>query len=385
MSSRVSRSSSRSSASAAGSRGLSATTPAGFGSRSHSASTPKPPTETGSRGPSATASANFGSRGLSASTPKPPTETGSRGPSATSPGLFPVPESRSLSVPTPATGLESGKSSRSISPAFSISPFIQPKQEKKSSVESPDTISTASLGDISLDSRHVDLDIKDTLTRPSSVDVVMKVDEVVGKLRVAARNGVLEMINTCHWEDIDGSYFMRYTDEGKEKTFYIRPCYQDVYQILHDTWKGEKPRYEEPQHCVLITGTPGIGKSVFGKMLCAVISQRPKPSLIFYQGAHVSFPTLFWKGNAYTMKTEIESHKVLQQLLQARICSTSHEMMMSKSGPLETQLSHLRIGTLREFASPPPVNSYWKLLGGTQAMGKKQSFPHIDNSTLHVE
>ena len=153
----------------------------------------------------------------------------------------------------------------------------------------------------------------------------MKVDEVVGKLRVAAGNGVLEMINTCHWEDIDGSYFMRYTDEGKEKTFYIRPCYQDVYQILHDTWKGEKPRYEEPQHCVLITGTPGIGKSVFGKMLCAVISQRPKPSLIFYQGVHVSFPTLFWKGNAYTMKTEIESREVLQQLLEAGICSTSHD------------------------------------------------------------
>ena len=133
------------------------------------------------------------------------------------------------------------------------------------------------------------------------------------------------MMNTCHWEDIDGSNFMRYMDEGKEKTFYVRPCYQDVYQILHDTWKGEKPRYEEPQHCVLITGTPGIGKSVFGKILCAVISQRPKPSLIFYREVYESSSTLFWQGKAYVMETERESRKVLDQLWQMGICSTSHD------------------------------------------------------------
>ena len=114
-------------------------------------------------------------------------------------------------------------------------------------------------------------------------------------------------------------------NEGKQKSFYIRPCYQDIYQILHDTWKGEKPRYEEPQHCVLITGTPGIGKSVFGKILCAVISQRPKPSLIFYREVYQSYPTIFWQGKAYVTETEREPYKVVHQLLQMGLYSTSHD------------------------------------------------------------
>src|SRR5277367_2363239 len=89
--------------------------------------------------------------------------------------------------------------------------------------------------------------------------------------------------------------------------------------------KVKKPRYEDPQHCVLITGTPGIRKSVFGKILCTVISQRSKPTLIFYQGVHASSPTLFWLGNVYTIETEKESRKILEQLLQMGICSTSHD------------------------------------------------------------
>ena len=308
MSSSVYRSSSRSSAAtaAAGSRGLSATASAGFGSC----------------GLSATASAGFGSRNLSASAPKSPAETGSRGPSATSPGLFSVPESDSISLSTPSTGLECGKTYSTTSP-FSISPFTQPEHEKESRAESPDTISTASFHDVPLDSLQVDL--VDTLARASYVDVVKKVDEVIGKLQVEEDNVVLEMMNTCRWENIDGANFMRYLDEGKQKKFYIRPCYQDVYQILHDTWKGEKPRYEEPQHCVLITGTPGIGKSVFGKILCAAISQRAKPTLIFYQGVHASSSTLFWQGQAYLMETERKSRKVLSELLRMRVCSTSHD------------------------------------------------------------
>ena len=262
-----------------------------------------------------------GSRGLSTTVSA---GVESRGPSATSPGPFSISGSCSLSDSTPVTGLESGKSSGSIS-AFSISPFAQPKHEKESDVELLDTISTTSFDNVSLDSLYVGYDVEDILARSLPADVIKKVDEVIGKMQVEACNGVLEMMNTCHWEDSDGSNFLRYMDAGKSKTFYIRPCYQDVYQILHDTWKGEKPRYEEPQHCALITGTPGIGKSVFGKILCAVISQRPKPTLIFYQGVHASSSTLFWQGKAYLMKTERESRKVLNQLLRAGICSTSHD------------------------------------------------------------
>lgn len=111
----------------------------------------------------------------------------------------------------------------------------------------------------------------------------------------------------------------------ERKTFCFRLCYQDVYQILHDTWKGEKSRYEEPQHCVLITDTPGIGKSVFGKILCVVISQRSKPNLIFYREVYESYSILFWQGKAYVMETERESRKVLDELWQMGICSTSHD------------------------------------------------------------
>ena len=55
------------------------------------------------------------------------------------------------------------------------------------------------------------------MVRTSYVDVVKKVDEVIGKLQVEEDNVVLEMMNTCRWENIDGANFMRYLDEGKQK------------------------------------------------------------------------------------------------------------------------------------------------------------------------
>ena len=184
----------------------------------------------------------------------------------------------------------------------------------------------------------------------------MKSSENV-RLQVEALDEMLEMIKTCRWENIDGSKFMRYMDEGEEKTFYVRPCYQDVYQIvLHDTWQGKKPRPENPQHCVLITGIPGIGKSVFGKILCAVISQRPKPSLIFYQGVQDLL------SNSFLARKCLHNgnREGIPQSRQAVSCKRESvpvptTMTRSKSGRLETRVSHLRIGTLTEFASPPPV------------------------------
>ena len=54
---------------------------------------------------------------------------------------------------------------------------------------------------------------------------------------------------------------------GNPEYLYVRPCYRDLYQILHETWQGEKPRVKDPQHCALITGTPGIGKSICANII----------------------------------------------------------------------------------------------------------------------
>ena len=118
---------------------------------------------------------------------------------------------------------------------------------------------------------------------------------------------------------------MTYTESGNPEYLYVRPCYRDLYQILHETWQGEKPHVRDPQHCALITGTPGIGKSIFGEMLCAVISQRPKATLLFYEDKETNGKVLIWQKKAFKVDND-QAVEVVNKICSAGIFSAkSHD------------------------------------------------------------
>jgi len=136
---------------------------------------------------------------------------------------------------------------------------------------------------------------------------------------------ILEFLTTSTWVGWEGANFMTYTESGNPEYLYVRPYYRELYQTLHETWQGEKPHVKDPQHCVLITGTPGIGKSIFGKMLCTVISQRPKPTLLFYEDKEANGKALIWQKKAFRVD-DYQAVEVVKKILSAGIFSAkSHD------------------------------------------------------------
>ena len=91
--------------------------------------------------------------------------------------------------------------------------------------------------------------------------------------------------------------------------YYIRPCYREVYSVLEEMFRGKKDIGDlKCCTCALITGTPGIGKSVFGLVLIKLIMQRPKPTLILYNPALSDDTEIFWQGRYFTA-TENHHHR----------------------------------------------------------------------------
>jgi hypothetical protein len=110
----------------------------------------------------------------------------------------------------------------------------------------------------------------------------------------------LGMVEKGRWETRENGDKFIITADGMTD-IYVRSCYNDLYRIFDEKWRGVKKRgVGVARQCALITGTPGIGKSVFGLVLAKFIMQREKPALIFYKhfnsGQHVK---MFWQGSHY--------------------------------------------------------------------------------------
>ena len=104
---------------------------------------------------------------------------------------------------------------------------------------------------------------------------------------------------------------------------YVRPCYLDIYKILHEEWQGLKPTSPalQRQRCAYITGTPGIGKSIFGLFLCKVLCGRSKPALIFYGASRpANFLHVFWQGSIHQIEAK-SAEKLISLILKKNLYS----------------------------------------------------------------
>lgn len=109
----------------------------------------------------------------------------------------------------------------------------------------------------------------------------------------------LPLMHESSWRIRDNDNEFIITPDGCPN-LYVRPCYQDVYSILDERWRGRKAiGIGVTRHCALITGTPGIGKSIFGHVLSKRLMQRKEPALILYQAPDCDFTEIFWQGRCF--------------------------------------------------------------------------------------
>jgi hypothetical protein len=132
---------------------------------------------------------------------------------------------------------------------------------------------------------------------------------------------------------MESSWDIRENDEAflhmamDSTTYYIRPCYREVYSVLDEMFRGKKDVGNlERCTCALITGTPGIGKSVFGLVLIKLIMQRPKPTLILYNPAFSKRMEIFWQGRCF-VATEEKAWDFVSNIMEDGdlISMTSHD------------------------------------------------------------
>jgi hypothetical protein len=161
----------------------------------------------------------------------------------------------------------------------------------------------------------------------SQVRRILKDMVVAGWLdKLDAMKSHLKTIEDSRWDVRDNANFL--VTPANQVDIYVRPCYQEVYSLLHGIWQGEKNHtLEGKNRCVLITGTPGIGKSVFGLVLLKMVMQRRKPALIFYQPFGSKSLQIFWQGEHYMAQESNAEKLIIQTFEKSHLCSsTSHNL-----------------------------------------------------------
>ena len=102
-------------------------------------------------------------------------------------------------------------------------------------------------------------------------------------------------------------YFTKVNDDGAEflvnnsldYDIYIRPSYMDIYELFDEKFRGTKSDIRTyGTSAASLTGTPGIGKTVFGIVLAKMVVNRQKPALVFYSSKSENIE-LFWQGQTF--------------------------------------------------------------------------------------
>jgi hypothetical protein len=246
-------------------------------------------------------------------------------------GLSPTPPMAGVSSNVPHFPFEAANSTglytRTVDSSVFGSPSSMTAGIRTGSTHPVDHEQTSrSVSPLRLDEDHV---------RPAfteeSVDIKDKMAQIINVIKKKMENN-LEVFeeskeNEMGWLrdgwfefDEDESEFLRLPEAFGQ--FYIRPCYKDIYSILNETWQGKKQAARNVgsrRHpCALITGTPGIGKSVFGSVLIKYLMSREKPVLIFSQSHCEESIITFWQGEVFkveasvalTMVTKMENQKL---------------------------------------------------------------------------
>jgi len=150
---------------------------------------------------------------------------------------------------------------------------------------------------------HDQVALENTSTAcPTDISAKMEVifKEMEGKFRKVQSHQILDLFKG-NWEvNEDGSQFISFANPECRDSFYVRQCYLDIYKVIEEKCQEPKSDYRRDQNLILISGSPGVGKSCFGMLLCKLLMQRPKPALVFYQNIHRSGNLYFgWQNELY--------------------------------------------------------------------------------------
>lgn len=133
---------------------------------------------------------------------------------------------------------------------------------------------------------------------------------------------IVAIQTTAEWIDAGGKDFMKYNWRDQTFQYFVRPCYKEIYTILDDVHgrKGSKHNKVKDSRHTFITGTPGIGKSIFGLVLCRMLCDREKQILLFYETEDMS-KSVFWDGRGYTFNYETEAINLIEKVITVGLCS----------------------------------------------------------------
>ena len=161
-------------------------------------------------------------------------------------------------------------------------------------------------------------------------DIASKMEEILDNFRDRLQAPfpylVTEVINVRTWETFGGANFMTHLS-GDDFPFYLRRCYEDIYQVLDERFKGKKQPYGQLCPAVLVTGTPGIGKTVFGMLLSRMVMQRKKPAVLLWKelGYHPDLYTLIWQGKVFDISFDTAKALILKMVDEGLYTFDSHD------------------------------------------------------------
>ena len=132
-------------------------------------------------------------------------------------------------------------------------------------------------------------------------DVVKSaVESSMAKLNIQKGKSQLWLMHQCAKKvNDDGAEF--FVNDTLDYDIFIRPSYLDMYELLDEGFRGNKYDIRtDGASAALLTGTPGIGKTMFGLVLAKMVVNRKKPALVFYSNTSED-TTCFWQGETFSI------------------------------------------------------------------------------------
>lgn len=101
-----------------------------------------------------------------------------------------------------------------------------------------------------------------------------------------AMDRFIRELNNGVQEEVDGNVFIRFTKallglEEYPPLLFVRECYDELYPMVESMLNDEK----EPNKVVLVMGTPGVGKTVFGLYAAFKLLQKGE-TVMYYHGGN---------------------------------------------------------------------------------------------------
>jgi hypothetical protein len=168
-------------------------------------------------------------------------------------------------------------------------------------------------------------DVKSSVTLEIINTTITEIIRTMG-LKPCEPAAALRLVSQSKWVSVNSG---EYLCGPNNLNLFIRPCYHDIFSILDEKWRGKKNTAPATsKQCALITGTPGIGKSIFGLVLARMIMDRPKPALVFHtEQRGKRKQEVYWQGSCYRMSDDAAEDLLEKVIMQEGFYSSaSHEL-----------------------------------------------------------